>query len=908
MTPERWQQAQDLFHQALDLDPEERAAFLQKVCPDASLRAEVQALLDADAAPPSIFDTAQERTQTLPTDVQALSAGSDRAAGVSPIGRHIGPYRLVREIGRGGMGTVYLARRTDIDNDVALKLVRGSLAAPETVERFLRERRVLARLKHPNIGRLLDAGMTEEQTPYFVMEYVEGVPITKYCDERRLTISKRLALFQHVCQAVHYAHQNLIIHRDLKPPNIFVTDDGQVKLLDFGIAKLVEEDDEAGLTRTGMRLMTPEYAAPEQVRGQAATTATDVYALGVLLYELMTGHRPYALRGRSLGEIERIICEEEPVRPSVAARRYADYMAGGSSGEVPSSEAVRVLRTRHSDRLHRRIEGDLDVICLKALSKEPSHRYASAEALWEDIARHQSGLPVVARASTVRYRARKFVQRHRVGVSVTAVLVVVVAVLVAVFTLQLAEERDVAQTEAEKAEQVSSFLMGLFEASDPSEALGDTLTAFELLERGVARAEGLAEEPLVQAQMLSVVGQVYVRLGDYEAAGPLLERALALRRDAVGEEHMDVAASLNNLAALLRQKGDYAAAEPLFREALAMRRKLLGEEHVDVATSLNNLALLLHQKGDYAAAEPLYREALAMYRELLAEEHPSVATSLNNLALLLHQKGDYAAAEPLIREGLAMKRKLLGEEHPDLAISLSSLALLLLQRGDYAGAEPLYREALAMRRKLLGEEHPNVAISLNNLAALLRRKGDYAGAEPLYREALVMRRKLLGEEHPSVAASLNNLAALLRRKGDFAAAEPLFREALVMRRKLLGEEHVDVATSLNNLALLLHQKGDYAAAEPLFREALAMYRKLLGEKHPSVATCLRNLAALLRRKGDFAAAEPLFLEALTIFQNRLGEAHTRTREAYEGLAELYTAWGKPDQAAQWREQQRETEE
>ena len=825
MTPERWQQAQDLFHQALDLDPEERAAFLQKVCPDASLRAEVQALLDADAAPPSIFDTAQERTQTLPTDVQALSAGSDRAAGVSPIGRHIGPYRLVREIGRGGMGTVYLARRTDIDNDVALKLVRGSLAAPETVERFLRERRVLARLKHPNIGRLLDAGMTEEQTPYFVMEYIEGVPLTKYCDQRRLTISKRLALFQRVCQAVHYAHQNLIIHRDLKPANILVTSDGQVKLLDFGIAKLIEEDDdEAGLTRTGMRLMTPEYAAPEQVRGEAATTATDLYALGVLLYELMTGHRPYELRGRSLGEIERIICEEEPARPSAAARRYADYMAAGSSGEAPSSEAIRAVRTRNSDRLRRRLEGDLDVICLKALSKEPSRRYASAEALWEDISRHLTGLPVGARASTVRYRVRKFVQRHRMGVLVTAVFVVAAAVLVGGFTLRLAEERDVARTEAEKAEQVSSFLMGLFEASDPSEALGDTLTAYELLERGVARAEALAEEPVVQAQMLSVMGQVYQSLGDYEKAGPLLERALALRRDVVGDEHVDVATSLKNLAYLLRQKGDYTAAEPLSREALAIYRKLLGDEHPDLAASLNNLAALLRRKGDYAAAEPLFREALSM------------------------------------------------------------------------------------RRKLLGNEHPHVATSLNNLAFLLRQKGDYAAAEPLFREALAMYRKLLGDEHPDVAASLNNLAALLRRKGDYAAAEPLFREALSMRRTLLGDEHPHVATSLNNLAVLLREKGNYAAAEPLFREALAMYRKLLGDEHPDVATSLNNLAVLLRQKGDYAAAEPLHLEALTIFQNRLGEAHTRTQEVYEGLAELYTAWGKPDQAARWREQGRQTEE
>jgi len=864
MTPERWQHVQDLFHHALDLAPEERTAFLNKACDDPTLHADVEALLAADSAPPSIFETARQQTQTLHTEDEV--SGLTQDAPPTRVGHRIGPYRLVREIGRGGMGTVYLARRTDLDNDVAIKLVRGGLAAPETVARFLRERRVLARLKHPNIAQLLDAGMTEEQTPYFVMEYIEGVSITKYCDERRLTITQRLALFQRVCQAVHYAHQNLVIHRDLKPANILVTSDGQVKLLDFGIAKLVEEDnDEAGLTRTGMRVMTPEYAAPEQVRGEAATMATDAYALGVLLYELMTGHRPYGLRGRSLGEIERIICEEEPVRPSAAARRYADYVDGEDSGEAPSSEAIRAVRTRNSDRLRRRLRGDLDVICLKALSKEPARRYASAEALWEDIARHLSGLPVVARASTVRYRTRKFIQRHRMGVLVTAVLVAAAAVLVGVFILRLAEERDVARTEAEKAEQVSSFLMGLFEATDPSEALGDTLTAYQLLERGVARVEALAEEPVVQAQMLDVVGRVFQSLGRYERAQPLLEQALVLRQRVLGQEHPDVAESLHSLAVLFRQTGDYDAAEPLHREALTLRRKLLGEEHPDLAQSLNDLAVLLRNKGAYDEAESLHREVLAMRRSLVRAEHPDVAESLNNLAVLLVNKGDYDAADPL------------------------------------------FREALAMRRSLLGDEHPAVAMSLNNLAAFLDRKGDYDAAEPLYREGLTMYRNLHGEEHPDVATSLNNLAVLLRNQGNYDAAEPLFREALAMKRRLLGDEHPSVATSLNSLAVLLVNKGDYDAAEPLFREALTMRRKLLGNAHPNVAHTLSGLAKLLVGMGDYSTAERLFLEAHTILQDQFGESHARTRTVYEELAELYTAWGKPDQAARWREQLRQTD-
>ena len=776
MTPERWQQAQDLFHQALDKPPEERAAFLHAACDDEALRAEIEALLAADSAPPSIFDTAREQTRTLHEE------GSSSLTQDSPpthVGRRIGPYRLMREIGRGGMGTVYLAQRTDLDNDVALKLVRGSLAAPETVARFLRERRVLARLEHPHIARLLDAGMTREQIPFFVMEYVEGEPITDYCDQRRLTISPRLSLFQTVCRAVHYAHQNLIIHRDLKPPNIFVTDDGQVKLLDFGIAKLVEEDDEAGLTRTGMRLMTPEYAAPEQVRGQAATTATDVYALGVLLYELMTGHRPYALRGCSLGEIERIICEEEPVRPSVAARRYADYMAGGGSGEAPSSEAVRVLRTRHSDRLHRRIKGDLDVICLKALSKEPSHRYASAEALWEDIARHLSGLPVKARASTVGYRVRKFVQRHRAGVLVT----IAVELLSVLFIIRLAQERNRAQIETEKAQTVSGFMVELFRTSDPNAALGDAVTARQLLERGADRVQhDLVDQPAVRGEFLLSIGQAYLGLGLYDDALTTLEGALAAQHEAYGPEHPAVVRTMIEKGRILRVRGDLDEAADLLRQTLAIQRRLLASDDQALAETMDELAAALRLK-DYSTEPEAFEEAQTLLEEALRIERnrPNKdlfreAAILENLAFLLREQERFAESEDMHRTVLTMRQNVYGASHPHVANSLINVAATLGDQQRYDEGEALFREGLAMRRATQGDDHPDVAIDVGGLAELLHEKGDLDAAITLYRDALPLLRQSFPEGSHRITKVIRLLSEALIEQGHAEEAESLLRE------------------------------------------------------------------------------------------------------------------------------------
>jgi serine/threonine protein kinase/tetratricopeptide (TPR) repeat protein len=817
----------------------------------------------------------------------------------TPDGRRIGPYEVLRELGHGGMGTVYLAARADehYRKRVAIKVVKADTDNEEVLRQFRRERQILASLEHPNIARLLDGGATEGGLPYFVMEYVPGQPIDEYCDRQSLAVADRLKLFLAVCSAVQHAHRSLIVHRDIKPSNVIVTPEGVPKLLDFGIAKFLHPELSGEGARTATVLaMTPEYASPEQARGEPITTATDVYSLGVVLYLLLTGHHPYRGKSRSVVEILRAVIEADPARPSTVVGLTEEAPQGAALSAL-TPETVSGTREGTPERLKRRLRGDLDTILMMALRKEPNRRYPSVEAFAGDIARHLRGHPVTARKATPIYRAGKFLRRHAVGATVFAALTCLVlafGITMAVQSKRLARERD-------KAQRVSEFLVDLFKVSDPSEAKGKTVTARELLDGGAGkmmRGE-LKEDPDVRAALLDTTGRVYEALGLLDKAEPLLREGLAIRRRTLGE-HRDVAASLNNLANVLREKGDYAGAEPLYREALAMRRKLLGREHPEVATSLVGLANLLYNKGDYAGAEALYREALAMRRKLLGNEHPDVALSLNDLAVALDDEGDYKGAEALYRETLAMNRKLLGNEHPSVAISLNNLAAVLYERGEYPEAETLHREALAMRRKLLGNEHPDVAESLSNLAGVLQAEGDFPGALALYREALAVNRKLLGNEHPDVAMNLNGLAEIRDAQGDYADAEPLYREALAMRSKLLGKEHPLVADSLTGLGTLLVKRGDARSAEPLLLEALHIRERALPKGHPDLSAARSALGGCLVALGRYQEAEPLLLESYDVLRSKCSERSLVVRTAAQRLVRLYEAWGKPQSAARYR--------
>ncbi len=859
--------------------------------------------------------------------------------------RRLGPYRLIRELGRGGMGQVYLAVRADTEyhKRVAIKVIRAGLGGDNVIQRFRLERQILAGMEHPGIARLLDGGATEDGSPYFALEYVEGQAIDTYADENRLSTTARLRLFRSVCTAVEYAHRNLVVHRDIKPGNILVTADGSPKLLDFGLAKLLnaEMSGLAGSTVGGLAL-TPAYASPEQARGEPVTTATDVYSLGIVLYELLTGHRPYRLRSREPLEILRAVREEEPERPSTAVDR-AEPAVGPDGVEKAAVTAESVSRTREGtpDRLRRRLRGDLDAIVMTALRKEATKRYSSVEALSEDVRRHLEGLPVKARKGGLTYRAGRFVTRNRIGVGsavLLALLLVAFAVTSALQASRLARERDQVALERDKADQVSSFLVDLFKVSDPNEAKANSVTAREILDRGATKvASSLQDQPGVRAAMMETIGNVYRNLGLYRQALPLVEESLAIRRR-LGEDDPEVAQAINSLANLLVSTGDLDRAEALYREALEARRRIFSDSHDSVMSIQYNLADLLNRKGDHAGAVTLLQETLTRFRRRGKPDDDAVASVLNSLSGAQREKGDFRGAEATAREALVLRRKLLGDDHPRTTASLGNLANVLNAKGDYREAESLQRKALAVQRARLGPDHPGVAIVLNNLANVLDHEGGYVEAEALHREALAIRRAKLGPESPLVARSLGNLANILRHQSRVSESERLYRDALVMTRKLLGEKNPDVpylmtnlagvlwegtqkgkaeqllrealvlqraspsddiAETLGGLSLLLAGTGRGAEAEPLAREAVAIRARELPMGHPEIAEMESILGLCLSKRGRFEEAEQLTTAAYAQVSAKRGDQSWEARRIGQHCAQVYEAWGKPEKAAQW---------
>jgi eukaryotic-like serine/threonine-protein kinase len=771
-------------------------------------------------------------------------AGAADPPELSLVDHRLGPYRIVRKLGSGGMGDVWLAERADQEyrQQVAIKLVRGGLLSAQIQGRLRLERQILATLQHPNIARLLDGGRAADGTPYLVMEYIDGEPIDLYCDRKRLPLAQRIALLQAICAAVHYAHQNLIVHRDLKPNNILVTSDGQPKLLDFGIAKLLETPQSLhtlAVTHGDYRVMTPAHASPEQIRGDVITTSTDIYVLGVLAYELLSGARPFDLDDARLPQIERIICEQEPLPPSARVRQQSPE----------TLDYIVAARSTALSRLQRDLHGDLDNIILMAMRKEPARRYSSAEQLAADLQRHLTGQPVLATKDSWRYRTRKFAARHALAVAASAVAVLTLATFATVTFLQarrIAHERDVATTERTRAEQVSSFLVELFELSDPSKSRGNQVTARELLDVGARRISGgLSDQPETRARLLGTIGRVYSSLGLYSDSVPLLQQALESQRTLHGSQHAQVAAALLALADALCEQGKLDECEQHIEEALSMQRRLGGKDSLDSAATLLSRARLAQQRGDLPAAERDYEQSIAIYLRHGRDRTPASASVMNDLAGLHAYRGQYERAASLYRSALDIDQQALGRDHPQVAMHIHDLAVALQMQGQLAEAEPLYAQSTQTLRKVLGEKHPHTLDALANYGRFLHRKGDLARARQLLSDVVAANRDARGPQHVFVGHDLVNLAMVRLDDDDAVGAEADLHAALDIYAKALPGDHPYVASALAGLGRAQLDLGRDAEAEKTLRRAIEIAK---GEDTPAVQRARIALASLEARK------------------------------------------------------------
>lgn len=882
----------ELFTAALELEETEREEFLRGAQFTPEIRKEVSRLLAAHEAAGDFLESTDSRKKAA---LVGFTENETRT------GSTFGPYTVTRELGRGGMGVVFLAERKgdDFQQRVALKIIRGGPTTTEIHQRFLRERRILAGMEHPGIARLLDGGITDEGVPYFAMEYVEGEPITDYCDRNQLDLKARLSLFVEVCRTVQYAHGRLIVHRDLKPTNILVTPQGKTRLLDFGIAKLLEEgEDTEPLTRQGHQALTPGYAAPEQVRDEPITTATDVYSLGILLYHLLTGRLPYSFRGKNSLEWAVMVCETLPQAPSTVLDHGMeddpDRQSGPSTLGLPQNFSLV--------RWSRLLQGDLDTITLKALRKEPSRRYVSAEALADDLERYLQGLPVKARTPTIRYRASRFIHRHRLGVLVAAFLLISLTLGLAGTAWQAsvaARERDRATLEAQKAEEVKDFVISLFEASNPAESKGAEITARELLDRGAERIEEeLSVQPTLQAEMLEVIGGVNLSLGEYPQAEAFFLQALDLRQS-IHDPPAVIALTTRRVADAKQVLGQYEEAETLYRKALGLQRKELGSESPEVGQTLNDLAVTLAKEGKFREAKPIYQESLAIQRQFLGEEHPDTIQTIANLGTLYGELGDYEAAERTFRETLALCHKVFGGDHPRTTTELSNLATVLSYRGHYEEAEKIHRETLEAKRRILGPDHPDLGTTLNNLAVVMMKQGHFAEAEPLNRQVLALDRQALGEQHLWVAFDLDNLAAVVREQGRLTEALELLLEAEVIFHNLGGPESTYSAVNQMHQGVVQHYDGHLSAAENLFKKSLDALLINPGPQSPRVATTLNHLGAVYRDQERYPEAHDTHHQALLIQQAALREDHPDFVLSLVGLGEALAGLGRRGEAEKY---------
>jgi eukaryotic-like serine/threonine-protein kinase len=894
---DRWERLQELFSRAVELPAAERQAFVAKeTSGDTELRAELLDLLVCDAG--------SARTGPLTLALGAALDTTTRDRRKALLGRVVGNYKLVSVLGHGGTGTVYLGERADrqYSAQVAVKIVDNGTMQGELGLRFRAERQILASLNHPNIARLLDAGETDEGNPYLVMEYVHGEQLDRYCDRQRLGVRERMQLFLDICSAVQYAHQNLVVHRDLKPANILVTAEGAPKLLDFGIAKLLDAGEAAAamaLTRMNDRLLTPEYASPEQILGRPVTTASDVYALGVVLYELLTGLRPYTVpASASQLELERSICITDPPKPSAAVRRARDNGPLEGQSEMLAVAAARRLTP---EKLQKRLGGDVDSIVLRALRKEPTHRYNSIEQFASDVRRYLAREPVQARQGNWLYYSRRFVRRHAFGVAAGATFVVFLVVFAMVSNIQaqrIAAERDRVMQENSRAEEVSEFMLETFSNGDPftyaTKAGATPDTAEELLAQAGRRIrEDLNKHPLVRAKLLETLGRAYRRRGDDKSAISYLQDAVQIRKSlSGGRGDMETASALVELAMTMREGGDMLGSDGVLAEAAAITQGLKQQRSLTYARILANRGRAQIKLGKPDAAQAYYSEALALLQDLQLSRDPEAAQLLIDQSSAFVWQDDLLAAERTARAALDIYATTLNKLHPDRIYAQSQLGDTLRLQGRLDEASVLLKEALAGNRTVYGENGRPVADVLDSLGKVRRGQHDLTEAEQYAQEALDTQiRGVEGANHWRTAYYRTSLGAIQIERKEYAAAEAQLRAAITTLEKTVPADHPYMASAEHYLGEALLRSNRLKDAEAAFMGAMNRSRRA-NEPEWRAARSASGLGEALYRQGRASEAEPFLVNSYrTLSADRNADASAQAT-ARERVVRFYTDRGQ----------------
>ena len=870
MDSRRWEQMQTIFHEAVRLPADARDQYVRTVCGnDNSLLVEVMAMLGQDANDASMLASDVE---TIAGEVLAGDASAEFA------GQMFGPYRLVRLLGEGGMGIVWLGVRDDLGSMAAIKILPNAWISPARRERFTVEQRILAQLNHPAIAQLYDADTLPGGTPWFAMEFVEGVPLTDYCRVRGTAAIDRLRALRDVCDAVQYAHRHMVVHRDIKPSNILVTPDGGVKLLDFGISRQLDaEHGDAPPTAGFLRLLTPVYASPEQIRGEPPTVQTDVYALGVLLYELIAGRTPIDLSNVPPLEAERTLLEEEPPLPSIAARQSAS----GASGLSPSAWS------------------DLDVLCLTAMHKDPSHRYGSVEALIRDIDHFLGYEPLDARRDSLTYRGGKFLRRNWQPVTAVALVIAVIVTLVGFYTARLDAARNAAVVQATRTDRIQRFMLQLFDGGEKEAGPADNLRVVTLVDRGVLEARTLDREPIVQADLYQTLGSIYLKLGKLEEADTLLRASLDRRRSLLPSADPDIAKATTALALLRSEQARFDEAEVLAREGLAASRAALRPDDQAVASATVAVGQILEQRGAYEPAIALLESAVAL-RSAPGVDPSELAAALYELASAHFYAGHLDESESLNQRAMAIHKHLFGEAHPLVAEDLINLGAIQHERGRYTEAEAYYRQSLEIIRRWYGKDSYRTASNLTMIGRTLYFQKRYEEARDLLAESLSIQERVFGAVHPRVASALNDLGNVAMGQERLDDAETSFRRIGEIYRSVYGDKHYLVGIATSNLAGVFLARRDNTNAEQLFRKAVAIFSSAQAPDHLNTGIARIKLGRSLLRQGRHADAAAESQAGYDIVTKRAAPTVSWLKSAREDLAAAYDALHRPEEAERYR--------